>query len=306
MVLCWRPSPGAAGQKEEYRGDPFGAFDADAHPWRHPTWASSMTRCPHIHAEVEVANNLRDRCDLGAHAARCGGGAGPSLNAAPSPATATPFKVGDRAGSRGQGDRLFRLLAPSRCLQAKKHRQRFSGMGGAARTRRKDGEGCARGTCPLSGRARIARQKEIDASIAAKAEHEYLYDKPYEDKKRVRVAGPFHCRGLSPHRMSPVDEHGPRKISSCTRSMAGGGPARARERSARRLNYHQRAIMEEPSPRPPPVTSRQGGCDRLLRGPVCPGRANGSRPDGPAIWKERARGNPTAPRRHLYIRGPQK
>jgi adenine-specific DNA-methyltransferase len=31
--------------------------------------------------------------------------------------------------------------------------------------------------------ARIARQKEIDASIAAKAEFEYLYDKPYEDRK---------------------------------------------------------------------------------------------------------------------------
>ena len=31
--------------------------------------------------------------------------------------------------------------------------------------------------------ARIARQKEIDASIAAKADFEYLYDKPYEDKK---------------------------------------------------------------------------------------------------------------------------
>ena len=42
--------------------------------------------------------------------------------------------------------------------------------------------------------ARIARQKEIDASIAAKAEFEYLYDKPYEDKKKVRVAGPVHRR----------------------------------------------------------------------------------------------------------------
>ena len=31
--------------------------------------------------------------------------------------------------------------------------------------------------------ARIARQKAIDASIAAKAEFEYLYDKPYENKK---------------------------------------------------------------------------------------------------------------------------
>jgi len=40
-------------------------------------------------------------------------------------------------------------------------------------------------------KARIARQKEIDASIAARADTEYLYDQPYEDKGRVRVAGPF-------------------------------------------------------------------------------------------------------------------
>ncbi len=55
--------------------------------------------------------------------------------------------------------------------------------------------------------ARIARQKEIDASIAAKAEHEYLYDKPYEDKKKVRVAGPFTVESLSPHRVLGVDEN---------------------------------------------------------------------------------------------------
>jgi adenine-specific DNA-methyltransferase len=48
--------------------------------------------------------------------------------------------------------------------------------------------------------ARIARQKEIDASIAAKAEFEYLYDKPYEDKKKVRVAGPFTVESLAPPR----------------------------------------------------------------------------------------------------------
>jgi adenine-specific DNA-methyltransferase len=52
----------------------------------------------------------------------------------------------------------------------------------------------------------IARQKEIDASIAAKADFEYLYDKPYEDKKKVRVAGPFTVESLSPHRMLAVDE----------------------------------------------------------------------------------------------------
>lgn len=56
-------------------------------------------------------------------------------------------------------------------------------------------------------RARIARQKEIDASIAAKAEFEYLYDKPYEDKKKVRVAGPFTVESISPHRTLGVDEN---------------------------------------------------------------------------------------------------
>ena len=55
--------------------------------------------------------------------------------------------------------------------------------------------------------ARIARQQEIDKSIAAKAEFEYLYDKPYEDKKTVRVAGPFTVESLSPHRVLGVDEN---------------------------------------------------------------------------------------------------
>ncbi|WP_316174109.1 MULTISPECIES: site-specific DNA-methyltransferase [unclassified Bradyrhizobium] len=55
--------------------------------------------------------------------------------------------------------------------------------------------------------ARIARQTEIDASIAAKAEFEYLYDKPYTDNKRVRVAGPFTVESLSPHRILGVDEN---------------------------------------------------------------------------------------------------
>ena len=56
--------------------------------------------------------------------------------------------------------------------------------------------------------ARIARQQEIDKSIAAKAEFEYLYDKPYTDNKRVRVAGPFTVESLSPHRMLTVDVDG--------------------------------------------------------------------------------------------------
>jgi len=54
--------------------------------------------------------------------------------------------------------------------------------------------------------ARIARQREIDASIAARADVEYLYDKPYVDNARVRVAGPFTVESLSPHRVLPASE----------------------------------------------------------------------------------------------------
>ncbi|WP_288432030.1 site-specific DNA-methyltransferase [uncultured Deinococcus sp.] len=55
---------------------------------------------------------------------------------------------------------------------------------------------------------RIARQKEIDASIAAKADSEFLYDRPYVDSKKVRVAGPFTVESLSPHRMLALDANG--------------------------------------------------------------------------------------------------
>ncbi len=55
--------------------------------------------------------------------------------------------------------------------------------------------------------ARIARQREIDSCIAAKADYEYLYDKPYEDRGIVRVAGPFTVDSLAPHRTLGVDEN---------------------------------------------------------------------------------------------------
>lgn len=55
----------------------------------------------------------------------------------------------------------------------------------------------------------IARNPEIrsglsrgekDAVIKRNADLEYLYDKPYVDKHRVRVSGPFTVESLSPHR----------------------------------------------------------------------------------------------------------
>jgi adenine-specific DNA-methyltransferase len=52
----------------------------------------------------------------------------------------------------------------------------------------------------------IARQAAIDASIAKRADVEFLYDRPHEDKSRVRVAGPFTVESLSPHRVIPAEE----------------------------------------------------------------------------------------------------
>jgi adenine-specific DNA-methyltransferase len=49
------------------------------------------------------------------------------------------------------------------------------------------------------------RQQEIDDSIAKHSDTETLYDQPYEDKKRVRVTGPFTVESLSPHRMLSTD-----------------------------------------------------------------------------------------------------
>jgi len=53
---------------------------------------------------------------------------------------------------------------------------------------------------------RQSRQKEIDASIARRADTEFLYDQPYEEPRRIRVAGPFTVESLSPHRVLTPDD----------------------------------------------------------------------------------------------------
>ncbi|HPK52729.1 MAG TPA: site-specific DNA-methyltransferase [Candidatus Fermentibacter daniensis] len=47
-------------------------------------------------------------------------------------------------------------------------------------------------------------REEIDAAIARHADTELLVDQPYEDKKTVRVTGPFTVESLSPHRVLSV------------------------------------------------------------------------------------------------------
>lgn len=75
--------------------------------------------------------------------------------------------------------------------------------------------------------ARIARQREIDASIARVADVEYLYDKPYTDNSRVRVAGPFTVESLSPHRIVPADaEELVDQIDAEAHGMEGSKPTK--------------------------------------------------------------------------------
>ena len=51
-------------------------------------------------------------------------------------------------------------------------------------------------------------REQVDVAIARHAETETLFDQPFEDKKRIRVCGPFSVESLSPHRvLSTADEN---------------------------------------------------------------------------------------------------
>jgi len=69
---------------------------------------------------------------------------------------------------------------------------------------------------------RRARQKEIDASIGRHSENETLYDRPYQDRKRLRVTGPFTVESLSPHRVLSTGEERPASEAAGRQAQAGG------------------------------------------------------------------------------------
>jgi adenine-specific DNA-methyltransferase len=79
---------------------------------------------------------------------------------------------------------------------------------------------------------RRERQKEIDASIGRNAEIEYLVDRPYEDKGKVRVAGAFTIESLSPHRVLSAEEED--ELWADQLADEQGRPLPPRTRSARR------------------------------------------------------------------------
>lgn len=81
-------------------------------------------------------------------------------------------------------------------------------------------------------KARTARQKDIDASIMANTEKEYLYDRPYEAKGTVRVTGPFTMESLSPHRVLPTDANDDDILAASYAEADGETPP---EQKSRRL-----------------------------------------------------------------------
>jgi len=65
-------------------------------------------------------------------------------------------------------------------------------------------------------------REEINAVIAKHADTEILYDQPYTDNKRIRVAGPFTVESLSPHRILSSDEERPKSEKSPERTSGHG------------------------------------------------------------------------------------
>ncbi len=61
-------------------------------------------------------------------------------------------------------------------------------------------------------------REEIDTAIARHADTELLFDQPYEDRKRIRVTGPFTVESLSPHRVLSTDEERPASEADAQRS----------------------------------------------------------------------------------------
>jgi adenine-specific DNA-methyltransferase len=66
-------------------------------------------------------------------------------------------------------------------------------------------------------------REEIDTAIARHADTELLYDRPYEDKGKIRVAGPFTVESLSPHRAVSFEMQRPATEEQAEREAVSTG-----------------------------------------------------------------------------------
>ncbi len=120
----------------------------------------------------------------------------------------------------------------------------------------RDGGRCS----PAWWEARIARQKRDRRLHRRQGRVEYLYDKPYADPARVRVAGPFTVESVSPHRTLAVDWND--ELVDERGRLRRDGPAPHEEAGPER-------DFAADDPREPEgrrrAAGREGGPDRLHR-----------------------------------------
>ena len=159
---------------------------------------------------------------------------------------------------------------------------------------------------PASGRQKSARhaggqrasrgRRRSTPPSPRKADVEFLYDRPYEDKSRVRVAGPFTVESLSPHRVRAGRRGRADRPASTPPSAA---PPRRRT-SPSGFRRHGAG-----PPAAPPACTRGEGRHASTSPGCTPGRATISAPRA-ASWKarrERRAGDPDRPRvRHASRR----
>jgi len=84
-----------------------------------------------------------------------------------------------------------------------------------------DWPAAARGPFEAFHKARGAMQRRMDQAIADRAEQETLYDKPYVDKTRLRITGPFSVEAVPAPTVLSLEESLPPREADATVARSG-------------------------------------------------------------------------------------
>ena len=162
-------------------------------------------------------------------------------------------------------------------------RQEIRRMGNPARGRRRHGLAAAKEAHARWWEGRIARQKEIDASIAKAADVELLYDRPYEDKTQGARRRPVHGREPVAASRRPGRRRGADRPH---RRRRGRAPTLAQDHAADRLRRDGAGASAHGRRPSEPRSATRSTLPPSTRGP-----ANMSEPRA-ASWKARPSGAP--------------
>ena len=136
-------------------------------------------------------------------------------------------------------------------------------------------------------------REAIDAAIAKHADVETLFDQLYEDKKRLRVSGPFTVESLSPHRvLSTADENQDGTVTGQEarqqQDFAGMILDNLKKAGVQNTKKNERLTFDTPGTIRRDLAQRAGDLHRIL--PLTPALSRKGR------GSEKARGNLHRPR----------